>query len=62
MRAVIEKMWENENLQKPRILRFFHEFFGYHKAGTIFKGSRSAREFAEKILIKGRRRAGDALC
>lgn len=33
----IERLWDNEEIAKPRILRFFHEFFGYHGAPKVFK-------------------------
>ena len=33
----IERLWDNQEIAKPRILRFFHEFFGYHDAPKVFK-------------------------
>lgn len=31
------RMWDDESLAKPRILRFFQEFFGYAAAPQVFK-------------------------
>ena len=33
----ISRMLEDESLEKPRILRFFQEFFGYNQAHIVFK-------------------------
>ena len=33
----VVRMLEDSSIEKPRILRFFHEFFGYHHAPTVFK-------------------------
>ena len=35
--AQISRMLEDESLEKPRILRFFQEFFGYNQAHIVFK-------------------------
>ena len=37
VRAQLSRMLEDESLEKPRILRFFQEFFGYNQAHIIFK-------------------------
>ncbi|MFM2221964.1 MAG: hypothetical protein RLZZ78_221 [Armatimonadota bacterium] len=37
VQAQISRMLEDESLEKPRILRFFQEFFGYNQAHVIFK-------------------------
>jgi hypothetical protein len=52
VRTVVTKMWENDNVEKPRILRFFREFFGYHQADSVFKGDRAGKEFSPRVLIK----------
>ncbi|MDB4749391.1 DUF1588 domain-containing protein [Rubripirellula sp.] len=31
------RYWDDPNIAKPRILRFFHEFFGYNAAPGVFK-------------------------
>jgi hypothetical protein len=33
----VARIWDDAETEKPRVLRFFHEFFGYHKAPTVFK-------------------------
>jgi hypothetical protein len=48
----VTKLWENDAVDKPRILQFFREFFGYHHAETVFKGDRAGREFAPKHLVR----------
>jgi len=35
--AQISRMLEDESIEKPRILRFFREFFGYNQAHLVFK-------------------------
>ena len=52
VRRICLQIWENELIEKPRILRFFREFFGYHAAETVFKGDRADREFATKFFVK----------
>lgn len=37
VRREVVRLLEDENIEKPRILRFFHEFFGYHHAPEVFK-------------------------
>lgn len=49
---VVRKIWENDDIEKPRILRFFREFFGYHAAESVFKGDRAGRSFATRFLVK----------
>ena len=33
----VERLIADKNIETPRILRFFHEFFGYHHAPEVFK-------------------------
>ncbi len=42
----------------PRVMRFFHEFFGYHLAGDVFKDQRRVNEHG--IYHNPRRLIGDA--
>lgn len=37
VRREVERMLDDKDIEKPRILRFFHEFFGYHHAPEVFK-------------------------
>jgi hypothetical protein len=33
----VARYWDDPSIDKPRILRFFHEFFGYNAAPGVFK-------------------------
>lgn len=33
----VARIWDDGEIEKPRILRFFHEFFSYHRAPRVFK-------------------------
>lgn len=33
----VVRLLADDSIDKPRILRFFHEFFGYHRAPQVFK-------------------------
>ena len=33
----VARLWDDDSIEKPRILRFFQEFFGYHRAPQVFK-------------------------
>lgn len=49
------RIWEDEEVEKPRILRFFHEFFGYHKAPGVFKDqARFGKDYRSvpQLLVK----------
>jgi hypothetical protein len=37
VRREVMRLLEDDSIEKPRILRFFHEFFGYHHAPEVFK-------------------------
>lgn len=37
VRREIVRLLDDDLIEKPRILRFFHEFFGYHHAPAVFK-------------------------
>ena len=37
VRREVLRLLTDEGIDKPRILRFFHEFFGYHHAPEVFK-------------------------
>ncbi|MFT4546204.1 MAG: hypothetical protein ACI8XO_001259 [Verrucomicrobiales bacterium] len=40
VRAQIERILDDEEIAKPKILRFLQEFFGYHRAPDVFKDSK----------------------
>ena len=52
VRRIVTRIWDADYVEKPRILRFFREFFGYHAAETVFKGDRANRAFATKFFVK----------
>lgn len=52
VRSVAQQVWETSQIEKPQILRFFQEFFGYHAAPTVFKGDRAGKEFAMDKVVK----------
>ncbi|MDG2222673.1 MAG: DUF1588 domain-containing protein [Rubripirellula sp.] len=33
----VTRYWDDQAIKKPRVLRFFHEFFGYDAAPSVFK-------------------------
>ena len=52
VRRVVTQMWETEHVEKPRILRFFREFFGYGDAEKVFKGDRGSRALHFSTLLQ----------
>ncbi len=52
VKRVVTQIMKAKDIDKPRILRFFHEFFGYSHAATIFKGNRIGREFNVKKIVR----------
>lgn len=52
----VTRLWDDDAIRKPRILRFFHEYFGYHRAPGVFKdearfkGSYDRGNVAEKLV------------
>lgn len=49
--AAVKKMLADEKLNKPRIMRFFHEYFEYHKAAEVFKNADDFRHHKAKVLV-----------
>lgn len=47
----VRRMLADENLGKPRILRFFHEYFEYPKAPDIFKNPDDFNAHNAKVLV-----------
>lgn len=50
--AAVRKLLDDEKVAKPRILRFFHEYFEYPKAEEVFKNPEDFREHKAKILVQ----------
>jgi hypothetical protein len=49
--AAVKKILDDPKLEKPRILRFFHEFFEYPKAIEVFKNSEEFRFHKARVLV-----------
>jgi len=49
--AAVQKMFDDERLDKPRLLRFFHEFFEYPKATEVFKNSEDFKYHKARVLV-----------
>ncbi len=49
--AAVQKMLQDDKLNKPRILRFFHEYFEYPKATEVFKDSKDFKAHRAKVLV-----------
>ena len=57
VRREVERIWDDREIAKPRILRFFREFFGYHAAPKVFKddaryGKQYGRPKVAEKLVK----------
>lgn len=48
----VRRLLADPKIAKPRILRFFREFFGYANAKLVFKGDRIGPEFAPSIFVR----------
>jgi len=48
----VRRLLADPKTAKPRILRFFREFFGYANAKLVFKGDRIGPEFAPDIFVR----------
>lgn len=49
--SAVERMWLDEKLNKPRILRFFHEYFEYPRATEVFKNADDFKAHKAKVLV-----------
>ena len=50
--AAVRKMLDDPKLEKPRILRFFREYFGYDKASEVFKDDKANPEHDARALVE----------
>lgn len=48
----VTRILETEKIQKPRIIRFFREYFGYHNAPEVFKDSKLNPHHRADILVR----------
>ncbi len=58
VRREVVRLLEDEQTQRPRILRFFHEYFDYHKAPSVFKDD---KRFHKKAPNYGPKRYAERL-
>ena len=49
--AAVKKMFADPKLRRPRIIRFFHEFFEYRKALEVFKNPEDFRHHKARVLV-----------
>lgn len=49
--AAVEKMFDDPKFRKPRILRFFREFFEYDKAVDVFKEPKDFNPHNARVLV-----------
>ncbi|MEX2214170.1 MAG: DUF1588 domain-containing protein [Phycisphaeraceae bacterium] len=50
--AAVSRMLADPKLQKPRILRFFREYFGYDQATEVFKNDKDNPEHEARSLVE----------
>jgi hypothetical protein len=50
--AAVRKLWEDPKLSKPRILRFFREYFGYGNALEVFKDMKALPDHDPRALVE----------
>ena len=51
VRTAVQKMLADDKLAKPRIPRFFHEYFEYPKAAEVFKNPEDFRFHNARVLV-----------
>lgn len=50
--AAVQRMLEDPKLEKPRILRFFREYFQYAQAEEVFKDEKVYSEHDARVLVE----------
>jgi len=50
--AAVRQMLDDAKLRKPRVLRFFREYFGYERALEVFKDDRRAKGHDPRALVE----------
>lgn len=45
IQAQLERILRNPKIAKPKLLRFFREFFGYHRAPRVFKDAKRFKNY-----------------
>jgi len=49
--AHVRRILEDDEIEKPRLLRFFREYFGYHHAPEVFKDKELFRYHRPEVLV-----------
>lgn len=49
--AHVRRIFDDEKIDKPRLLRFFHEYFGYHRAPEVFKDKELFEDHRPDVLV-----------
>jgi len=52
VRKQVQRLLDDAKIEKPRILRFFREYFGYDKATEVFKEDKDNPEHEARILVE----------
>ena len=47
----VRRMFADAKLAKPRVPRFFREFFGYHHATEVFKDDKENKDHEARVLV-----------
>jgi mono/diheme cytochrome c family protein len=50
--AALQRLLDDPKLQKPRILRFFREYFGYEKAKDVFQEDKENPDHDARVLVE----------
>lgn len=51
VQSAIQKLWDDPKVEKSRIMRFFHEYFGYQAADEVFKDPKQNNQHDARILV-----------
>ncbi len=51
VKAAVDALYDDPKFAKPRLLRFFHEFFEYNKADDVFKNTDEYGHHNARVLI-----------
>ena len=52
VRKEVARLLDDPQYQKPRVLRFFQEYFGYHTAQDVFKNKSDFKDHAPYVLVR----------
>lgn len=52
VRREVDRIFDTEKIAKPRIMRFFREYFGYHNATEVFKDKELNPHHRADVLVR----------